>query len=287
MDQVSRPLQIGLILVLGFAGLWFVALRPKAGTGDSAPAPTPAPAQQTPASSDGAAVPKKSPIPGGLGRAVDKATATKAQGDTAASTQDAQGAQADATAKAPPQNTTDTPVQTPPASPPVSATPPKPIAAGTNVAHSGTLAVGAITVGIHSAIGAKGEITVAGVKTAGRPAHKASHGGRPGFATPAKVRTALAKRHVVVLLFYSARSSDDRQIRRELAAVNRRHGRVNVWAVSVRGLPRFKNVLQNVQVLESPTVVVLSKRAPYTFPGYTDHAQINQAAAVALRAKKA
>jgi ABC-type molybdenum transport system ATPase subunit/photorepair protein PhrA len=56
-----------------------------------------------------------------------------------------------------------------------------------------------------------------------------------------------------------------------------------VWGVSVRGLSRFKNVLQDVQVLQSPTVVVLSHRKPYVFPGYTDHAEIDQAAAVALR----
>ena len=63
MDQVSRPVQIVLVLVLGFAGLWFVALRPKSDDGGGAPAPAPTPAAQTPAAKPDAAAPtKKSPI---------------------------------------------------------------------------------------------------------------------------------------------------------------------------------------------------------------------------------
>jgi len=235
MDQVSRPVQIVLVLVLGFAGLWFVALRPKSDDGGGAPTPAPAPAAQTPAAKpDAAAPPKKSPIPGGLGRAVDKANATKAQGDAAA-----------AAADAPEQNTNATPVQTPPAKPVVKAAKPAP------------------------------KVTVSGTGVV-----------RPGFATPAKIRAALARRHVVVLLFFTARASDDRAVRSELAAVDRRGGRVQVYGVSVRGLSRFKSVLQGVQVLQSPTVVVLSHRPPYVFPGFTDRAEIDQAAAVALRPRR-
>ena len=270
MEQVSRPFQIVLVLVVGFAGLWFFALRPKADDGGGAPAP--APAAQTPPAKSDAAPPKKSPIPGGLGRAVDKANSTKAQEDAAA-----------AKADAPAPNTTETPVQTPPAKPVVKAAPAPTVAvSGTGLVRAGTVAIGLVNTGIDKAIGAKTDI--AGVKpsTAHRPVKVAPHA-RPGFANPAKVRAALAKRHVVVLLFFSARSSDDRAVRRELAAVNSRGGRVQVWGVSVRGLSRFKNVLQDVQVLQSPTVVVLSHRKPYVFPGYTDHAEIDQAAAVALR----
>jgi hypothetical protein len=270
MDQVSRPFQIVLVLVLGFGGLWFFALRPKTDGGGGAPAP--APAAQTPPAKSDAAPAKKSPIPGGLGRAVDKANSTKAQGDAAA-----------AKADAPEQNTTANPVQTPPAQPVVKTAKPAPQVAvsGTGLVRAGTVAIGLVNTGVDKAIGAK--TGIAGVKhSAHRPA-KVARDARPGFASPAKIRAALAKRHVVVLLFFSARSSDDRAVRRELAAVDSRGGRVQVWGVSVRGLSRFKNVLQDVQVLQSPTVVVLSHRKPYVFPGYTDHAEIDQAAAVALR----
>jgi hypothetical protein len=268
MDQVSRPFQIVLVLVLGFTGLWFFALRPKADDGGAAPAPA---AQTPPAKSDAAVPPKKSPIPGGLGRAVDKASSTKAQGDAAA-----------AAADAPAQNTTATPVQTPPAKPAVKAAKPAPAVSGSGLVRVGTVAIGLVNTGVDQAIGAKTTIAAVKPSPANRPA-KVVRGARPGFASPAKVRAALAKRHVVVLLFFSARSSDDRAVRRELGAVNSRGGRVQAWGVSVRGLSRFKNVLQGVQVLQSPTVVVLSRHKPYVFPGYTDHAEIDQAAAVALR----
>jgi hypothetical protein len=268
MDQVSRPLQILLILVLGFAGLWFVALRPKKDTG-GAPAPAPAPAASAPATS----TPQKSAIPGGLGRAVDKARQTKVQGDAAAATRPDQ---LDAAA-AGTQNTTEAPVQTPPTAPAKPADRSPTVGASVTIGRAGTVAFGRIDVGVHRAMSAS-DAAIA----ARRAAHRSA---RPGFATPAKVRAALAKRHVVVLLFFNARASDDRAVRGEIAAVNRRGGRVQVYGVSIRGLPRFKNVMKGVQVLQSPTVVVLSHRTPYLFPGYTDRAEIDQAAAVALRSR--
>src|SRR4051812_42710914 len=148
MDQVSRPLQILLILVLGFAGLWFVALRPKKDTG-GAPAPAPAPAASAPATS----TPQKSAIPGGLGRAVDKARQTKVQGDAAAA---ARPDQLDAAA-AGTQNTTEAPVQTPPTAP---AKPAKPavgspsVGASVTIGRAGTVAFGRIDVGVHRAMSA-------------------------------------------------------------------------------------------------------------------------------------
>src|SRR5919108_688173 len=85
MSEVSRPLQVVLVLTVAFVGLWFVALRPKhAGSGSSAPKPTPGqPAKPAP---------KKSSLPGGLGRAVDKAHAAKRQGDAAATAPERAGA---------------------------------------------------------------------------------------------------------------------------------------------------------------------------------------------------
>src|SRR5205809_47928 len=63
MDQVSRPLQIALLAALGFAVLWFIALRPQGNSsgGSSAPA-TPAkaaPARIAPAKTPAAPAPVK------------------------------------------------------------------------------------------------------------------------------------------------------------------------------------------------------------------------------------
>jgi hypothetical protein len=54
-DQISRPMQIVLGVTLLFAVVWFVALRPKPGTGDASAAPTPAAssAAQAPTTTNG------------------------------------------------------------------------------------------------------------------------------------------------------------------------------------------------------------------------------------------
>jgi hypothetical protein len=116
---------------------------------------------------------------------------------------------------------------------------------------------------------------------AAKPARRRAEGPGP---TPAKVRRGLAQRHAVVLLFYSAASSDDRAVRSELAGVSRRGGRVDTWAIPVSALSRFANVLQGVQVFQTPSVVVLSStRKPMLLAGYTDRAEIDQVANAALR----
>jgi hypothetical protein len=232
MSEVSRPLQVVLILTLAFAGLWFVALRPKGDAATSTP-PTPAPKTAAPAA--------KSPIPGGLGSAVDKAKATKAQGDAAAATADGRAA----------------PALKPVAPAPAAAAKPAPIVKPAAKAVKPAAPAPARTV--HAP-----RKTVTGV-------------------TPATVRHALSSGRVVALLFYSPVSSDDRAVRDELARVDRRSGHVVTLSVSVNGLARFRNVLHGVNVVQSPTVVVLGRKAPpRVLEGYTDHAEIDQATLVAL-----
>jgi hypothetical protein len=221
MSEVSRPLQVVLILTVAFAGLWFVALRPK---GDNVATPAPAPAKTQPA-------PKQSSLPGGLGHAVDKAKATQAQANAAAAAADSKPAPA-------PAKPTATPVKPAPA-PAKPAAPPAAVHPATRQAVRGV--------------------------------------------TPGNVRQALRADHVAVLLFYNPLSADDRAVRGELASVDRRGGHVAVWSVGLSGLGRFKNVLRGIDVVQSPSVVVLSRKArPRVLEGYTDHAEIDQATLVAL-----
>ena len=79
VDQVSPPMRIALLAVLAFAGLWFVALRPKPPT-TPPPAPTPAPKTAS-----------------GITGAPAKAKAAAAQADAAAKR--AEGAKAAPAAK--------------------------------------------------------------------------------------------------------------------------------------------------------------------------------------------
>jgi len=229
MSELSRPFQVGLVLVLAFAALWFVALRKHSAT----PAPTPTHAANS------APSPHKSAIPGGLGRAVDKANAAKAQGDAAAATASRQGA-----------------------------------APGT---QTGAGAQPAITPAKPSA---------ARAGAAPRPKLPAAPRAVPHAlpsVTPAMVRNALRRGDAVALLFYSPLSSDDLAVRAELPQVDRRGGRVAVYGVGLNGLARFKNVLRGIQIVQSPTVVVMARGAkPRLLEGYTDHAEIDQATLLAL-----
>lgn len=109
---------------------------------------------------------------------------------------------------------------------------------------------------------------------------------RPSGA-PAGVRRALSRGHVVVLLFHSPGSSDDRLVRDEVAGVARRGGRVYVKSVRVSRLARYREVLRGVQVLQTPSVVMLRRgRDPVLLAGYTDRAEIDQISAALLRKKR-
>jgi hypothetical protein len=104
---------------------------------------------------------------------------------------------------------------------------------------------------------------------------------------PAGLRRALARGHVAVLLFYSSASSDDRAVRDEVAGVSRRGGKVYVKAVRVSKLSRYREVLTGVQVLQTPSVVILRKgKDPVLLAGYTDRKEIDQISAALLRKRR-
>jgi hypothetical protein len=277
MSEVSRPLQVVLVLALAFAALWFVALRPKHGGGSPA---TPSPARQ-PAQP---AAPKKSSLPGGLGRAVDKANATKRQGDAAAAATDRAGAAPEDASSAP--GSAPTPAAPSSAAPAAPANPAQRIgqavggSSGNVAANAGAVAMGMFGAAFAGTAGASAGTPVpATVPAGGR--HTVRHHG--AGVTAGMVRRALARGDAVVLLFWTSNSSDDRAVHAELPRVDRRGGRVQAWAVSVRGLSRFKTVLRGIDVVESPSVVVLARGAqPRLLAGYTDHAQIDQATLLAL-----
>lgn len=79
MDQISRPMRFALVAVVGFAVVWFMALRPKAET--AAPVAVAASTQSTAA-----------PGAGGLGTAVGKAEGAVAASETAVAGAPAPGA---------------------------------------------------------------------------------------------------------------------------------------------------------------------------------------------------
>jgi hypothetical protein len=120
---------------------------------------------------------------------------------------------------------------------------------------------------------------------AARSARPAQHPAAKPEATSASIAVgaAIAKGKVVVLLFWNQQSSDDRGVREELAHVSSHNGRVLIVAAPVRQVSLFSDSTRGVQVLQSPTIIVVDRRhRARTLVGYTDRTEIGQAVDDAL-----
>jgi hypothetical protein len=110
---------------------------------------------------------------------------------------------------------------------------------------------------------------------------------KAGKGMPAPVAKALDSRKVVLLLFWNPTSADDKAVRRELRGVKRRGGKVYVASAPVSQLARYSGITQGVQVLQSPTIVIVDpNRKASTITGYTDATEIDQAVTDAIAASK-
>lgn len=103
---------------------------------------------------------------------------------------------------------------------------------------------------------------------------------------PARLRVALAERKVIVLLLYGARGSDDREVRREVAGISRRGGRVVVATAPISRLARYSRITRGADVLQAPTIVIVNRyRRALALPGYYDRGTIDQRVRDALIAR--
>jgi hypothetical protein len=83
---------------------------------------------------------------------------------------------------------------------------------------------------------------------------------------------------VVVLLFWNKRASDDRATRQGLRSVNLHHGKVVASAVPLDDVGRYEAITRGVQVLESPTVLVIGAGGKArAITGYAQAKEIDQA----------
>jgi hypothetical protein len=102
-------------------------------------------------------------------------------------------------------------------------------------------------------------------------------------SSAAAVQTAMASGEVVVLLFWNQKASDDRRVREELTHVSSHGGKVLIVAAPVRQVSLYSASIRGIQVLQSPTVVVIDRmHRARTLVGYTDRAEIGQAVDDAL-----
>ena len=119
---------------------------------------------------------------------------------------------------------------------------------------------------------------------AARSAQTARHAATPkATSSSTAVSAAVAHGKVVVLLFWNRQASDDRSVRAELAHVSSHGGRALIVAAPVRQVSLFSSSIRGIQVLQSPTVVVVDRRhRARTLLGYTDRTEIGQAVDQAL-----
>jgi hypothetical protein len=83
---------------------------------------------------------------------------------------------------------------------------------------------------------------------------------------------------VVVLLFWNKHASDDRATRHGLRSVNLHQGKVVASAVPIDDVGRYEAITRGVQVLESPTVLVIGAGGKArAITGYAQAKEIDQA----------
>lgn len=104
-----------------------------------------------------------------------------------------------------------------------------------------------------------------------------SHATAPG-SRAAEVTGPISQGKVVVILFWDPKAADDQATQRQLAGVSRRDGRVVVLQATPDQVASFGNVTRGLQLLETPTTVVIDHRyQATTLSGLTDTATIEQA----------
>lgn len=120
---------------------------------------------------------------------------------------------------------------------------------------------------------------------AAKPAAAPAKPAKPGLADDAAPgdpsRPLLASvdaGKVAVVLFWNANAADDRATRRGLRSIDLHGGKVVASAVPIAEVGRYEAITRGVQVLESPTVLVIGAGGKArAITGYTQAKEIDQA----------
>ena len=117
------------------------------------------------------------------------------------------------------------------------------------------------------------------------PATPAAKPAKPGLADDAApgdpsgpLLASVDAGKVVVVLFWNKNASDDRATRRGLRSIDLHGGKVVASAVPIGDVGRYEAITRGVQVLESPTVLVIGAGGKArAITGYTQAKEIDQA----------
>jgi hypothetical protein len=101
---------------------------------------------------------------------------------------------------------------------------------------------------------------------------------------PLRVLKAIGDHKVVVLLFWSPKSADDKAVRKALSNIDRHDGKVLAHATNLKKIAQYGQITRGANVEQSPTIVVVDRDLKVeTLVGYVDRVTIDQAVTDALR----
>jgi hypothetical protein len=265
MSQLSRPYQIALAAMACLALVWVVALRGHNSNPESTPAvsaPTPAAASAAASQAQSAAAPSsvyhgKAAGVEGLTRAINKAHGAVATSQQNAKELQSKSAQASGEA--------------------ASASPGE-AASATTHASAGAASTAPSSGSQSAATASKNAAGTPSKSSAGASAKSAANNRQ------AVLQHELKRGKVAVLMFWDPKSSDDQAVRTELHNLSRRNGRIAVHLALPREVVDFGNFTQDVQVLQTPTVMVIDGKGQVsTLTGLSDARTIQQTIGNALQ----
>ncbi|HUH81728.1 MAG TPA: hypothetical protein VLZ06_10420 [Solirubrobacteraceae bacterium] len=301
MQQLSRPYQIALVVLVLAAAAWFVAVghhsSSSGGSSGSAPAPS-APSQSSSQQGGGSAGSSSSPVyhgsaPGVEGLSKDIAKAHGAVGTSEAYNRHLEEKSSKATAVSPSSETGSSKTT---GGSTAGSTVAGSTAAGSTATHgAGTSTTPATsapkapaaTHAKHAAHAGAGTQAQAGTRHATAPAH-ATHpktSAKPGptakAGAPARqkeVEAAVDRGKVAMVLFWNPAAANDRAVRGEVRSVAGKRGRsVALFEAGAKEVASFGAITRQLPVYGTPTILIVGPHHTSSLTGLQDAFSIEQA----------
>ena len=100
------------------------------------------------------------------------------------------------------------------------------------------------------------------------------------------IENGLNHHKVLAILFFNPAAADDRAVKHELDEIPARGGKVVKLAVPLSELTRYPVITNQVQVTESPTLVLIDgQRKADLLTGYLDQLELSQRVSDAVAVK--
>ena len=275
MQQISRPYQIALVVLVLAAATWFVAFGHHSNSGSgggssassSAPSSSSQPASASGGSSSGQVYHGSAPGVEGLTKAIAKAHGAVSSSETNARQLEEKSAQATSTtpseagSAAASHGSTSSSTTPAKSSSKASTTPAKPATHATTTTH-------VRATGKHAAPAAPAHTSAP--STIGAPTVGAPIGQR-------EVEAAVAQGKVALLLFWNPSGSNDRAVRSQVHSVGGSRKGVDVFESSAQNVASYGAITRQMPVYGTPTILIIGPHRTDSLTGLQDSFSIEQA----------